>query len=253
MKSSPIKKNPGKKNKFGKQWMREHVSDPFVQLAQKEGYRSRAAFKLLELDDKFGFLKPGIRVVDLGAAPGGWTQVAAKRVQPGAGPRGGRVIAVDILAMEPVEGAEVLTLDMLAPDAPDRVAALLGGQAELLRSLEERRSRRVGGGRDSTGNVRIVASTNRDLEAAVRDGGFRRDLFFRLNVIPIVIPPLRERPEDVPPLAEYFLAKMTTALRRPARTKAAPVNPPSGRLEKTNGGARSPPCWFYPECSGGQA
>ena len=92
-----------------------------------------------------------------------------------------------------------------------------GAQAKLLRFLEARTFKRVGGVRDITVNVRIVASTNRDLEAAVRDGGFRRDLFFRLNVIPIVIPPLRERPEDVPPLAEYFLAKMTTALRRPAR------------------------------------
>ena len=93
-----------------------------------------------------------------------------------------------------------------------------GAQAKLLRFLETRTFKRVGGVRDITVDVRVVASTNRDLEAAVRDGGFRRDLFFRLNVVPIVIPPLRERPEDVPPLAEYFLAKMTTALRRPART-----------------------------------
>ena len=92
-----------------------------------------------------------------------------------------------------------------------------GAQAKLLRFLETRTFKRVGGVRDITVDVRIVASTNRDLETAVRDGGFRRDLFFRLNVIPIMIPPLRERSEDVPPLAEYFLGKMTTALRRPAR------------------------------------
>ena len=95
-----------------------------------------------------------------------------------------------------------------------------GAQAKLLRFLETRTFKRVGGVRDITVDVRVVASTYRDLEAAVRDGGFRRDLFFRLNVIPIVIPPLRERPEDVPPLAEYFLGKMTTALRRPARSIA---------------------------------
>jgi two-component system, NtrC family, response regulator AtoC len=97
----------------------------------------------------------------------------------------------------------------------------LGAQAKLLRFLETRTFKRVGGVRDIRVDVRIVASTNRDLEAAVRDATFRRDLFFRLNVVPIVIPPLRERPEDVAPLAMYFLGKMTTALRRPARKIAA--------------------------------
>jgi DNA-binding NtrC family response regulator len=92
-----------------------------------------------------------------------------------------------------------------------------GSQAKLLRFLETRTFKRVGGVRDITVDVRIIASTNRDLEAGVRDGTFRRDLFFRLNVIPIVIPPLRERPEDVEPLAHHFLQAMTTALRRPAR------------------------------------
>lgn len=92
-----------------------------------------------------------------------------------------------------------------------------GAQAKLLRFLETRTFKRVGGVRDITVDVRIIASTNRDLEAAVREGAFRRDLFFRLNVVPIVIPPLRERPEDVEPLAYHFLRAMTTALRRPAR------------------------------------
>ena len=92
-----------------------------------------------------------------------------------------------------------------------------GAQAKLLRFLETRIFKRVGGVRDIKVDVRIVASTNRDLEAAVRDGSFRRDLFYRLNVVPIVILPLRERAEDVRPLAEYFVGKMTAALRRPAR------------------------------------
>ncbi len=96
----------------------------------------------------------------------------------------------------------------------------LGAQAKLLRFLETRTFKRVGGMRDISVDVRIVASTNRDLEAAVRDGAFRRDLFYRLNVIPIMIPPLRERPEDVEPLAQFFLATITTSLRRPARTIA---------------------------------
>ena len=93
-----------------------------------------------------------------------------------------------------------------------------GAQAKLLRFLEARTFKRVGGVRDISVDVRIVSSTNRDLDGAVRDGGFRRDLFYRLNVVPIVIPPLRERPEDVEPLARFFLEKMTTTLRRPART-----------------------------------
>ncbi|MFQ5703444.1 MAG: sigma-54-dependent transcriptional regulator [Gemmatimonadales bacterium] len=97
----------------------------------------------------------------------------------------------------------------------------LGAQAKLLRFLETRTFKRVGGMRDISVDVRIVASTNRDLEAAVRDGSFRRDLFYRLNVIPIMIPPLRQRPEDVELLAQFFLSKITTSLRRPARTISA--------------------------------
>jgi two-component system response regulator AtoC len=93
-----------------------------------------------------------------------------------------------------------------------------GAQAKLLRFLETRTFKRVGGVRDVSVDVRVVASTNRDLEAAVRDGSFRRDLYFRLNVVPILIPPLRERPEDVAPLARYFLDRMTSAMRRAPRT-----------------------------------
>lgn len=92
-----------------------------------------------------------------------------------------------------------------------------GAQAKLLRFLETRTFKRVGGVRDISVDVRIVASTNRDLEAAVRDGPFRQDLYFRLNVIPIVIPPLRERPEDVEPLAQYLVEQLTAKMRRPVR------------------------------------
>jgi DNA-binding NtrC family response regulator len=98
-----------------------------------------------------------------------------------------------------------------------------GAQAKLLRFLETRTFKRVGGVRDISVDVRIIASTNRDLEAAVRDGAFRRDLFYRLNVLPILIPPLRERPEDVEPLTRYFLERMATTLRRPARSISKPA------------------------------
>lgn len=118
MKPSPAKKNPLKKHKTSKQWMHEHVNDPFVQLAKKEGYRSRAAYKLLEIDAKDRLLKPGMVVVDLGATPGGWSQVAAARVG-----RGGKVIALDLLPLDPLAG-----VDFIQGDFRD---------AEVLRQLED--------------------------------------------------------------------------------------------------------------------
>jgi len=88
--------------KSSKEWLRRHVTDPYVRKAREEGYRSRAAYKLLELDQKHSLFKPGMTVLDLGAAPGGWSQVAAQRVKPG-----GRVIAVDLLPIAPIGGVEV--------------------------------------------------------------------------------------------------------------------------------------------------
>jgi 23S rRNA (uridine2552-2'-O)-methyltransferase len=92
--------------KSSKQWLRRHVTDPYVRKAKEQGYRSRAAFKLLELDEKEHFLRPGMTVVDLGAAPGGWSQVAASKVRPG-----GRVIAIDLLPIAPISGVTVLQGD----------------------------------------------------------------------------------------------------------------------------------------------
>jgi len=112
-------------------WLARQLNDPYVARARREGYRSRAAFKLLELDERFRLLRPGTRVVDLGAAPGGWTQVAVARVKA---PRQGRVVAVDLAAMQPVGGATVLTLDFLAPEAPAAIASALEGQADLVLS-----------------------------------------------------------------------------------------------------------------------
>ena len=106
IKKNPVKKNSVKKNKTSKQWMREHVNDPFVQLAKKEGYRSRAAYKLLEIDAKDRLLKPGTVVVDLGATPGGWSQVAAAKVG-----RSGKVIALDLLPLDPLAGVDFIQGD----------------------------------------------------------------------------------------------------------------------------------------------
>src|SRR5208282_1550154 len=105
-------------------WLERQIRDPYVARAKREGFRSRAAYKLAEIDDKYRLLKPGTRVVDLGAAPGGWSEVAARRVG-----EGGRVFAIDILDMKPVAGVEFLKLDFLAGTAPQRLKALLGGKA----------------------------------------------------------------------------------------------------------------------------
>lgn len=113
-----------KRTKTSKAWMTEHVSDPYVQQAKKLGYRSRAAFKLLEIDAKDHLLKPGMVVVDLGAAPGGWAQVAAKKVGPT-----GRVIAVDLLDMAPLAGVEFIRGDFTEDAVLAELEGRLGGAA----------------------------------------------------------------------------------------------------------------------------
>jgi 23S rRNA (uridine2552-2'-O)-methyltransferase len=105
-------------------WLERQLKDPYVARAKREGHRSRAAYKLAEIDDKYRVLKPGARVVDLGAAPGGWSEIATKRV--GAN---GRVIALDILDMKSIPGVDFLHLDFLDDAAPQRLKAMLGGNA----------------------------------------------------------------------------------------------------------------------------
>lgn len=105
-----------------RRWLERQLNDPYVAAARKDGLRSRAAFKLTEIDDRYHFLKPGQRVVDLGAAPGGWTQIAVERVKALEGR--GQVIAIDILEMEGVVGATVLHMDFLDDSAPGRLKAL---------------------------------------------------------------------------------------------------------------------------------
>jgi len=117
-------------------WLQRQLNDPYVAEARKRGYRSRAAFKLLQLDDQFRFLKPGARVVDLGAAPGGWTQVAVERVKPerSSGPNSGIVIGIDITPVSPIAGATVLAKDFYDDDAPAALTALLAGPADVVLS-----------------------------------------------------------------------------------------------------------------------
>lgn len=113
-------------------WLERQLNDPYVARAKREGYRSRAAFKILEIDDKFKLFKPGGRVVDLGAAPGGWAQVAAKRVQSEEGR--GKVIGIDLLPIDPIPGVVFEQMDFNDEDAPDRLKAMLGGPADVVMS-----------------------------------------------------------------------------------------------------------------------
>jgi 23S rRNA (uridine2552-2'-O)-methyltransferase len=115
-----------------KRWLERQLNDPYVARAKIEGLRSRAAFKLAEIDDRHHLLKPGRSVVDLGAAPGGWSQVAARRV--GADEGRGRVVAIDPLPMEPIAGVDFAQLDFLDPAAPERLRDMLGGPADVVLS-----------------------------------------------------------------------------------------------------------------------
>ncbi|MBB4657593.1 RlmE family RNA methyltransferase [Parvularcula dongshanensis] len=166
-------------------WLQRQLNDPYVVRAKAEGYRSRAAYKLIELDDKFGFLKPGGRVVDLGAAPGGWCQVAVKRTEGR-----GRVVGIDYLGMPPVDGADVLELDFLDDTAPGRLKDLLGGEADVVMSDMAAPTT----GHRATDHLRIIALAEEALSfaeevlspggtylAKVFQGGSEKSLLDRLK------------------------------------------------------------------------
>ena len=125
-------KTGGKRKLSSKLWLERQLNDPYVAQAKRDGWRSRAAYKLIEMDDKYRFLKPGLTVVDLGAAPGGWSQVAAKRVGSVEGK--GRVIAIDLLEMPEIVGVTFAQLDFLDADAPDKLIAMMDGRADVVLS-----------------------------------------------------------------------------------------------------------------------
>ena len=122
-------KTAHKRSLSSQRWLERQLNDPYVARAKRDGYRSRAAYKLLEIDDKYKILKPGGRIVDLGAAPGGWSQIAAAKV--GAA---GKVVGIDLLPIDPLPGATFEVLDFLADDAPERLLAMLGGGADVVLS-----------------------------------------------------------------------------------------------------------------------
>ena len=114
------------------QWLQRQLNDPYVAAAKREGWRSRAAYKLIEMDERYRLLGPGQRIVDLGAAPGGWAQVAARKVgaQDGEGAKKGKVVGIDLLDVEPIAGVDFQVMDFLDPDAPARLKEMLGGLAD---------------------------------------------------------------------------------------------------------------------------
>jgi 23S rRNA (uridine2552-2'-O)-methyltransferase len=156
-------------------WLQRQLNDPYVEEAKRQGYRSRAAFKLTEMDDRYHVLKPGMKVVDLGAAPGGWSQVAADRVRaPGAN---GRVVAADLVDIEAIPGVEMLTLDVSQREALDRIKAALGGRADVVLSDMAPATT----GHRATDHLRVVALAEAALDVAedllAPGGGFLAKVF----------------------------------------------------------------------------
>ena len=170
-------------------WLQRQLNDPYVEEAKRQGYRSRAAFKLAEIDDKYHLLKPGLTVVDLGAAPGGWSQIAAQRVGLTAGK--GKVVALDLVAMEPVQGVIQLTVDMTDGDSPERIREALDGKpADVV--LSDMHAPAMG--HKSTDHLRIMSLVEAALDLAeeilapggaflckVLQGGADKELVARLN------------------------------------------------------------------------
>ncbi len=151
-------------------WLSRQLNDPYVLAARKQGWRSRAAFKLIELDDRFSLIRPGLRVVDLGAAPGGWAQVA---VQRGAA----QVVGVDLLPVEPVAGASIIQGDFNDPELPAQLRALMGGPADLVLSDMAPNTT----GHAPTDHLRIIALAELALDFALQvlaeGGGFVAKVF----------------------------------------------------------------------------
>lgn len=157
-----VRVRSGNRSQSSRLWLERQLNDPYVARAKREGMRSRAAYKLIEIDDKARFLKKGARVVDLGAAPGGWSQVAAQRVDA---PGQGRVIAIDLLPMEPVPGVNFIELDFLDEAAPAKLMQMIGGPADVV--LSDMAANATGHAR--TDHLKIMAL----VEAAAE---FARDL-----------------------------------------------------------------------------
>ena len=149
-------KKGGNRTPSSRAWLERQLNDPYVARAKRDGYRSRAAYKLIELDEKYHFLKGAERVVDLGVAPGGWTQIVRQRVPRAA------VVGVDLLPSDPIDGATLLQMDFLDAEAPDRLREALGGPADLV--LSDMAANTVG--HPQTDHLRTMALVEAALEFA---------------------------------------------------------------------------------------
>jgi 23S rRNA (uridine2552-2'-O)-methyltransferase len=193
-------------------WLERQLNDPYVARAKKEGFRGRAAFKIMELDDRFGFLKPGVRVVDLGSAPGGWSQVAVARVNAlGENPKKpvGTVLGIDLQEVEPIPGAPQHVLDFLSEGADDKVKSWLGGPADVVMSDMAA----AASGHKGTDHLRIIALC----EAAA---DFAMDVLTPGGTFVAKV------------LAGGAEQELQTLLKR-AFTKVANVKPPSSRADSS--------------------
>lgn len=176
-----VKKTTGRSISSAR-WLQRQLNDPYVHEAQKVGYRSRAAFKLIQLDDQYHFLKPGQKVIDLGAAPGGWTQIAVER--------GCKVTAVDILDMPPIEGAEFIQMDFSLADAAEKLQKRVGSKVQVVLSDMAPNTT----GHINTDHLRIMALADMSYEFAhlmlapngtflvkLRQGGAQQELLRKLK------------------------------------------------------------------------
>ena len=183
-----MKKSAGR-SVASQRWLTRQLNDPYVAAAQKQGWRSRAAFKLIELDDRFHVIKKGMRVLDLGAAPGGWTQVALNR---GAA----SVVGIDLLAIEPIPGAHLIKGDATDPDCQAQILELLGGPPDLVLSDMAPNT----SGHASTDHIRIVALAEMALELAftmLPPGGSFLTKLFQGGADKHLLLPMKQRFETV--------------------------------------------------------
>ena len=162
-------KKAGKLKHSSQLWLERQLNDPYVKRAREMGYRSRAAFKLEEMDDRYKFLKPGQRLVDLGCAPGGWCQIAATRIALDKGK--GCIIGIDLLPVDPIPGVDLIEMDFMAPEAPALLTQRLGGKADGVMSDMAANTT----GHKKTDHLKIIALAEAAIEFAndvLAPGGF---------------------------------------------------------------------------------
>ncbi len=211
-------------------WLSRQLNDPYVAAARVQGWRSRAAFKLIELDDRFRLIRPGMRVIDLGAAPGGWTQVAVKR---GAA----RVVGVDLLPVNPVRGAEIVQGDFNDPDLPARLLGMLGGSADLVLSDMAPNTT----GHAATDHIRIIGLAELALDfaldvlseggsfvAKVFQGGSEKDMLTPMKQAFATVkhakpPASRKESSELYVVAQGFRSERGRALREALRPPGGDV------------------------------